>query len=77
MLAPMRRFEVPVLTDNPKRMARVLQSLGDLDVIGPDERAYADRAIVVITAPDAATAEARVRAVVPPSYEVGPAQAVS
>ena len=75
MLAAMERFEVPVITDKPKRMARILQSVGGLDVIGPDERAYADRAIVVIAAPDAATAEARVREVVPPPYEVGSAEA--
>jgi hypothetical protein len=74
MLVAMESFEVPVITDKPKRMARILQSVGGLDVVGPDERAYADRAIVVIAAPDAATAEARVREVVPPPYEVGPAE---
>jgi len=57
-------------------MARIPQSVGGFAVIGSDERAYADRAIVVIAAPDAAAAEARVREVVPPPYEVGPAEAV-
>jgi hypothetical protein len=76
MLAARERFEVPVITDKPKRIATILQSVAGFDVIGPDERAYADRAYVVIAATDAAAAEARVREVVPPPYEVGRAQAV-
>ena len=70
----MDRFEVPVMTDKPERMARILRSVGGLEVIGGDERAYADRAIVVIAAPNAETAHARVREVVPAGYEVGPAE---
>ena len=70
----MARFEVPVITDKPKRMARILQSVGGLDVIGTDEQSYADRAIVVVTATNAVEAEAQVRTVVPPQYEVGPAE---
>jgi hypothetical protein len=76
MLAAMERFEVTVMTDKPKRMARILQSVGGVDVIDSDQRPYADRAIVVVAAPDAAAAEARVRELVPPAYEVGPAEAV-
>jgi hypothetical protein len=30
MLVAMERFEVPVITDKPKRMARILQSVGAL-----------------------------------------------